>query len=72
MGFSVKIRVWFITSFIRSEIMYNAATWDPFDSYLKKLEIEWICTLYQIVKRGFKRKNKPPPGVSNENTTNGD
>ena len=52
--------------------MYNAATWDPFDSYLNKLEIEWICTLYQIVKRGFKRKNKPPPGASNENKTNGD
>ena len=52
--------------------MHNAATWDPLDSYLKKLEIEWICTLHQIVKRGFKRKNKPPLGASNENKTNGD
>ena len=32
----------FMTSFVRSRLMYNAATWDPHDINIQKLEVEWV------------------------------
>ena len=60
-----------MTSFVRSRLMYNEATWDTHDINIQKLEVEWIRLLRRIVKGSFKRRDAPPEDISEEDKKNG-
>ena len=45
--------------FIRSRLLYNAATWDQHETTMGKLEVEWVRQLRKIVRGGFKQHTDP-------------
>ena len=60
-----------LTSFVRSRLMYNCATWEFGSFKIRKLEVEWIRCLRRLVKGGFRRKNSPPKGMTPEEIKQG-
>ena len=67
----LRTRGSFMNSFIRSRLAYNVHTWFKATKYIEKLNVEWVRMLRRIVKGGFKRRNAPPPGLTEDDRKNG-